>query len=99
MKYDIFLSYATVDDTILADKFADQTTWVKCFKVALQQAVDQALGRIGAANWFLDSKDLKTGVELHSTIREGLDDTLLFVALLSPGYFHPESWCNLEREH
>ncbi len=38
--YDIFLSYASVDNTALAEPYANQTHWVMGFKVALQQAVD-----------------------------------------------------------
>lgn len=99
MPHDIFLSYATVDDSDLAQSWAGQPKWVGCFKVALQQAVDRNLGRRSSASWFYDAKDLQMGDKLDEKIKGALDQTKLFVALLSNGYFHPNCWCNLEREH
>jgi TIR domain len=97
--YDIFLSYASVDNTALAEPYANQTHWVMGFKVALQQAVDLQLGRTGDAQWFFDAQRLRTGDHLTDKISQALDSTRLLVALVSPGYFHEESWCKMEREY
>lgn len=98
-KYDVFLSYASVDNTDLAESYADQKKWVMCFKVALQQALDHHLGRSGEANWFLDAKDVRTGTHIGKTLNAALDNTHIFVALASNGYFHDHSWCKAERDH
>ena len=63
-KYDIFLSYARVDNTALAEPYAGQTEWVLAFKVALQQAVDPQLGRTNDAQWFFDAQTLRTADHL-----------------------------------
>ena len=98
-KYDIFLSYARVDNTALAEPYAGQTEWVMAFKVALQQAVDSQLGRTDDAKWFFDAQSLRTAHHLTHEISQALDETSLLVALVSRGYFHEDSWCKIEREH
>jgi TIR domain len=98
-KYDIFLSYASVDNTALAEPYANQTRWVTAFKVALQQAVDTKLGRTDDAKWFFDAESLRTGDHLADGISQALESTSILVALVSPGYFHEDSWCKIEREH
>jgi TIR domain len=97
--YDIFLSYASVDNTELAEPYAHQKHWVMAFKVALQQAVDTRLGRSGGAKWFFDAQNLRTGDHLTDEIVQALEGTSILVALVSPGYFHEDSWCKIEREH
>ena len=69
------------------------------FKVALQQAVDTKLGRTDDAKWFFDAQSLRTGDHLSEEIVQALEGTSILVALLSPGYFHEDSWCKIEREH
>lgn len=96
--YDVFLSYATVDNTVLAEPYDKQDGWVMCFKVALEKALDRELGRTGSAKWFLDAAELRTGNCLESEIFEALDCTKIFLALVSPGYMNEQSWCKLERE-
>ena len=98
-KYDIFLSYARVDNTALTEPYAGQTEWVIAFKVALQQAVDSQLGRADDAKWFFDAQSLRTAHHLTHEISQALDETSLLVALVSRGYFHEDSWCKIEREH
>jgi hypothetical protein len=98
-KYDIFLSYAHVDNTALAERYADQTHWVMAFKLALQQAVDLRLGRTGGAQWFFDAQRLCVGDHLTDEITQALDNTCLLIALVSPGYLHEDSWCKVEREY
>lgn len=97
--YDVFLSYASVDNTVLAKPWNDQRKWVSCFKVALQQALDSELGRTGSAEWFIDAKVLRTGEFFSDKLRNALNNTKLFVALASPGYFHKDAWCKIEREY
>ena len=98
-KYDIFLSYASVDNTALVEPYAEETRWVMAFKVALQQAVDSQLGRTNDAKWFFDAQSLRTGDHLTDEIVQALEGTSILVALVSPGYFHERSWCKIEREH
>lgn len=52
-----------------------------------------------SASWFFDAKDLGAGDKLDDKIKSALDQTAIFVALISKSYFHPDCWCNLEREH
>jgi hypothetical protein len=98
-QYDVFLSYASVDNTWLAQPFAEQQRWVMCFKVALQQAIDRELGRTGDAQWFLDSKDLRTGDQFDAELKSAVEKTTVFVALASNAYFNDNSYCKIEREH
>jgi hypothetical protein len=98
-EYDIFLSYATADNTTLAKAFEGQEGWVMCFKVALQQALDRQLGRKGDAQWFLDRKDLRTGDEFGPELKTALENSTVLLAVASNAYFNDDSWCKNEREH
>lgn len=98
-QYDVFLSYATVDNSMLAKPWYGQDRWVMCFKVALQEAIDRQLGRTGDAQWFLDRKDLRTGDQFDTELRSALENTTVLVALASNAYFNDNSWCKIEREH
>jgi len=96
---DVFLSYASVDNTALAGPWLGQETWIKAFKVALQQAVDRELGRTGSADWFFDAKNLHTGDHLTDEICSALDKTKVFLAIASTGYFNEKSWCKKELQY
>lgn len=90
-EYDIFLSYAEVDNIALGKAWMGYDLWVGAFKFALQQALDAELGRKGEAKWFFDAKDLRTADHLSKVIEGALKETSLMVCLVSKGYFHDDS--------
>jgi hypothetical protein len=97
--YDLFLSYATADDeSRLPDR--EETRWVTYFRRCLVTAVDRKLGRKDSIKVFWDRKELAfSNAPLTRELKNALDRTAIFVAVVSRSYLHPECWCNLERKY
>jgi hypothetical protein len=97
--YDLFFSYAGVDDEPRLPG-RDETRWVTYFRKCLLTAVDRKLGRRGSVQVFWDRKELaSSNAPLTPELKNDLDRTAIFVAIVSRSYLHPECWCNLERKH
>jgi hypothetical protein len=97
--YDLFFSYATVDDKERLHGDVE-TRWVTYFRKCLLQAVDRKIGRDDSIKVFLDSKEFaSSNAPLTRALIDALDKTAVFIAIVSTGYLHHECWCNLEREH
>ncbi len=91
--YDIFVSYAHVDDEPLAG--ADKgwiSTLISCVKTRLAQI----LGRSDAYSLWMDH-ELASHVKITPQIMDTLSRTATLIIVLSPGYVASE-WCKREKD-
>jgi hypothetical protein len=97
--YDLFFSYASVDDEPrISDR--DDTRWVTYFRKCLVMAVDRKVGAGDSVRVFWNGEKVaSSNAPLTPELKNALERTAIFVAIVSGSYFHPESWCNLERRH
>ncbi|MDJ0841978.1 MAG: toll/interleukin-1 receptor domain-containing protein [Acidobacteriota bacterium] len=79
-EYDIFISYAHVDNS----EFSDH--WVDHFQKWLQGLVDSNHGRPGRVRIWRDTRDMGAGRIIDDTVEHGLNNSAVMVALLSRGY-------------
>jgi hypothetical protein len=93
-KYDIFVSYAHVDDQPLPG--ADEG-WVTTLVKGLRTGLSQKLGRDDAFELWIDQK-LSRNVEITPKIMETLRRTATLVVILSPGYLASD-WCQREQDN
>src|SRR6202140_3513300 len=97
--YDLFFSYATVDDKERLPG-REETRWVTYFRKCLVTAIDRKVGRTDSIKVFLDRQELApSNAPLTTALRGALDKAAVFIAIVSASYLHPECWCNLERNH
>ena len=95
MSYDVFLSYAKMNDEPVFPG-DESTRWVSSFVSSLRTQLLHELGREPAV--FFDAKDLSGNRALTPDITSALDSSSLFVAVHSVGY-HEREWCRLECRH
>lgn len=95
-EFDVFFSYATVDDEP-AIEGREETRWVTLFRRSLLRAIERKLGRRGLHEFF-DRKDLASNAPLTPELERALDRSAVFLAINSPAYLHPDCWCRLERQ-
>src|SRR5262249_13038373 len=84
-QYDIFVSYSHRDDP----------TWIEGFEHALIQELREKLGNDPI--FWRDEHNIRLGQNWQDTIKEGIQTTAVFVAILTPGYQNSE-WCMRERK-
>lgn len=97
--YDLFFSYATVDNTERLPGRKD-TRWVNYFRKCLLTAIDRKIGRQDSIKAFFDERELAaSNAPLTPALQEALNRTAVFIAIVSGSYLHPQCWCNLERAH
>jgi hypothetical protein len=97
--YDLFFSYATVDDNERLPG-RQETRWATYFRKCLVTAIDRKVGRNDSIKVFLDRQELaSSNAPLTPALKDALDKTAVFIAIASSSYLHPECWCNLERKH
>jgi hypothetical protein len=89
--YDIFISYAHVDNET-ADK--DEPGWVAQFRERLEVQLSKRVGRMGAVKIWQDPS-LEGSQLFDQTIRDGINRSALFLALTSAGYLASE-YCRQE---
>ncbi|HEX8183915.1 MAG TPA: toll/interleukin-1 receptor domain-containing protein, partial [Blastocatellia bacterium] len=89
--YDIFISYAHVDNET-ADK--DEPGWVSLFREHLEVQLSKRIGRIGAVKIWQDPS-LEGSHLFDQTIQDGINRSALFLALTSAGYLASE-YCQQE---
>ena len=80
--YDVFLSYARVDNN--ADGPAGE--WVSEFRRKLSIALDQRLGRAGRAKFFFDLETIGQNRAFGPQIEAALQKSATVVAVISKGY-------------
>ena len=80
-KHDVFISYSHVDNLTAEGG----PGWVERFHKYLQVGLDRRLGRMGSAVIWRDER-LEPIQEFDQTIRDALDSSAVFLALISNGY-------------
>ena len=94
-QYDVFFSYATVDNVPSAAK-TDNTGWVSRFRTCLMASVDRKLGRRSSASDFFDHQDLASNSPLTRSLEDALRSSAVFVAINSMGFLDPACACRQE---
>jgi hypothetical protein len=87
-RYDVFLSYAHVDDKLAS---GNPPGWVTSFKQHIKIRLAQLLGRSDALEIFMDH-DLKYADGITPQLMDVLEETAALLVILSPGYAASE-WC------
>jgi hypothetical protein len=87
MKYDIFISYTHLDNMPPEGK---EHGWVDSFHIALNQNLSEFLGRKPVI--FFDKVGIEGYQKLTPSVFGALENTLLLIPILSPGFFNSE-WC------
>ncbi len=96
-KYDVFLSYARVDnEPRLVGR--DDSKWVDAFRVCLTKAINRKIGRNGSVSVFWDTEVLESTTQFNEKIAMAVKNSAVFVAINSPAYLHNECYCKKERE-
>jgi hypothetical protein len=88
LSYDVFLSYAQVDD--------ENDQFVSKLAQELQRAFQLHTGR--PLRIFLDTREIATAQIWEERIRGALERSAVMVAVLTPSYLHSR-WCGLEWDH
>ena len=90
-KYDIFVSYAHVDNASLFEK---QEGWVSQFIEGLRFYLNKIMGRAENYTLWMDY-ELRGNTPLTVDILESLENSKILLLMLSPGYIQSE-WCMKE---
>jgi hypothetical protein len=93
-QYDIFVSYAHVDDQPLPGQDAG---WITTLVSVLKRRLAQLLGREDAYSLWMDY-DLSGNVQVTPEILHVLEKCATLLIILSPGYLASE-WCGRENEN
>ena len=93
-EYDVFVSYAFVDDTPLTGV---DTGWVTAFVRSLESQMAVYLGRVENVSVWWDRTNLCEEEKLSTQIAESLKKTATLLVILSPAYMASD-WCRQERD-
>jgi hypothetical protein len=91
-EYDIFISYAQVDDT----EEMGRKGWVSTFVELLRNRLARVLGRSDSCSIWFDRRRLGGEIAFTAEIEQSLKETAILLSLLSRGYFE-SPWCSRER--
>ncbi len=89
-EYDIFISYARVDDQKPPGK---DKGWITLFHEYLEIELSKRFGRVGVVKIWRDTREIGGSTFFDEAIETGINKSGLFLALTSRGYFNPESYC------
>lgn len=92
MEYDLFISYAHIDDL---SPFGEEKGWIDLLHERLSVLLAQALGY--EPRIWRDGHRLQGNDELSGAIGAGVTRSLLLVPIISPRYVQSD-WCNREME-
>lgn len=92
-KYDIFVSYSHVDN--LTAEHGDKG-WVDRFHDELQLKLWQRFGEMKSVSLWWDTRKIDPSQDFQRTIRAGLEETGIFLALTSRGYIRDNSYTRKE---
>src|SRR5262249_38840120 len=93
-QYDIFISYAVVDN---GQPLGQGHGWVSAFVDQLELEIARCLGRKELFNLWLDRKRLTCNDVFASEIEADLRQSAVMLVLYSQGYIASQ-WCKRERE-
>ena len=92
--YDIFLSYAHVDNSTALPK---EEGWISQFHQHLVDKLAKRFGRLDMVKIWWDKRSLDGGVGFDQTIQSAIEQSAVFLAFTSPGYLQSE-YCREERQ-
>lgn len=92
-EHDIFISYASKDNTTVSETDG----WVKRFYIDLKDKLIRSTGQSDINIWW-DSKKLDGNTYFDQTIKKGLDKSAILICLHSPSYM-ASKWCIKELKH
>lgn len=88
LQHDLFLSYARVDNANAAN---DQSRgWVSQFHRHLEIALSKKIGRLNVIRIWRDTREIQGNQLFDRTIQDAVQQSGLFVALMSNGYLESE---------
>lgn len=90
--YDIFISYAHVDNTPLAGQKAG---WIEQFHEELNILLSRRIGRTGAVKIWWDDNRLNGNTLFDHSIKDGIQRSAIFLCLMSYGYMQSD-YCQKE---
>lgn len=96
-KYDVFVSYAHVDDEPLLGADEKVARWVTTFKECLRIKLAQELGRSDLYSLFWDHEEILKHEPYSKQLLDAVQDSAALVIVLSPGYLASD-WCRREKD-
>src|SRR5882724_9789139 len=90
--YDLFISYARVDDALVFG-----ARWVSALVQNLRNLLAQKMGRNEAFSIWWDETDLRGNHAVTPEIRTALWQSVTLLIVLSPGYL-ASKWCRQEKD-
>lgn len=90
--YDVFISYAHVDDQ---PPVGEEEGWVTTLVGELKKELKRKLGGSGAS-WWMDESAMAGNIPIPDQILDAVDVSAVLVVFLSAGYLKSE-WCHRER--
>ena len=91
-EYDIFISYAHVDNTTVSE---NKVGWIRSFYDHLKQMLDQRYGRMDEVKIWWDDKKLDGTKLFDESIKAGIEKSAIIISLNSPGY-QKSKYCQQE---
>jgi len=92
-EYDVFISYARVDDQKAPGK---DKGWVSLFHEYLDIELSKRFGRVGDIKIWRDTREIRGNTYFDEAIQTSIENSGLFLALTSRGYFATECYCAKE---
>jgi TIR domain len=92
--YDIFLSYAHLDNMKMPGQAQG---WIELFYQSLNLKLAQRIGKMDAVKIWWDNRKLDGSKLFDHTIEDGINNSALFVSLISPGYLQ-STYCKQEMD-
>lgn len=93
-EYDIFISYAHVDNATFPGQ---ESGWIQTFYDNLNLMLAKRFGRMGMVKIWWDSQKLDGSILFNDSIESGIKNSAIIICLNSPGYMQSE-WCQRELE-
>ena len=90
--YDIFISYAHVDNLKIS---GEEKGWIEKFYNDLQVCLSKRIGRIGRIKIWLDERRLDGNLLFDAEIKQAIEKSATFLALTSQGYLESD-YCKQE---
>ncbi|WP_428663018.1 toll/interleukin-1 receptor domain-containing protein [Runella sp.] len=90
--YDIFISYAHLDNMRMPGQ---EYGWIELFYQSLNIKLAQRVGKMNAVKIWWDTEKLNGTKLFDKSIEDGIQNSALFISLISPGYLQSE-YCKKE---
>jgi len=92
-KYDVFISYARVDDLTARDD--PQPGWITRFHDRLRVALNKKVGRADAVSIWRDTREIRANQLFDRSIHDAVESAAVFLAVDSHGY-RESPYCSQE---